>query len=94
MINRMPEGFVCWSADGLEMIKSNVGDLGNDDNPILAALHEPMSVQARIPGTPPIYFGQDFGSEYSESDDKRILDGLNSTLSDPSQMGKNLLIAV
>jgi hypothetical protein len=90
----MPEGFVCWSADGLEMIKSNVGDLGNDDNPILAALHEPMSVQARIPGTPPMYFGQDFGSEYSESDDKRILDGLNSTLSDPSQMGQNLLIAV
>ena len=90
----MPEGFVCWSADGLEMIKSNVGDLGNDDNPILAALHEPMSVRARIPGTPPMHFGKDFGSEYSESDDKRILDGLNSTLSDPSQMGKNLLIAV
>ena len=90
----MPDGFVCWSADGLEMIKSNVGDLGNDDNPILAALHEPMSVQARIPGTPPMHFGQDFGSEYSESDDKRILDGLNSTLSDSSQMGKNLLIAV
>ncbi len=94
MINQMPEGFLCWSADGLEMIKSNVGDLGNDDNPILEALHEPMSVQAWIPGTPPMHFGQDFGSEISESDDKRILDGLNSTLSDPSQLGKNLLIAV
>ena len=80
MDSQMPQGYVCWSANGMEMIKSNVGDLGIDDNPILAALHEPMSLRARIPGSPTKYYGQDFGSADSESDDVRILHGLNSTL--------------
>jgi hypothetical protein len=94
MDEQLPQGFVCWSADGLEMIKSNVGDLGVDDNPILAALHEKMSVRAMVPGSDPTYFAQDFGSKFSVSDDARILKGLDLTIGDAKEMGSNLLIAV
>lgn len=94
MNEQFPPGYVCWSADGLEMIKSNVGDFGADDNPVLAALHEKMLVSARVPGSPPKHFGQVFGSAYSDADDAEILKGFNSTISDPTEFDSNLLIAV
>lgn len=38
----MPNGFVCWTPDSIELIKSNVGDLDETQNFILMAVHEPM----------------------------------------------------
>jgi hypothetical protein len=52
-----------------------------------------MSVKAMIPGSPPKYFGQEFGGAFSDSDDARILEGLNSTIGDSNQLNSNLLIA-
>ena len=43
----IPKGFVCWNTDGIELIKSNVGELGVTDNFILAAVHEPMSFKVK-----------------------------------------------
>ena len=38
----MPNGFVCWTPDGIELIKDNVGELDETENFILMAVHEPM----------------------------------------------------
>ena len=45
--NDLPEGFVCWTPDGMELVRSNVGDISPTENFILEAIHEPMSFKVR-----------------------------------------------
>ena len=91
----MPEGFVCWSADGLEMIKSNVGELLDEvnDNSILAATHESMFVKAKIEGQARPYFETWVDNDLPTIDND-LMEAINKTITDPDQMRHNLLIAV
>ena len=89
----MPNGFVCWSPAGLEMIKSNVGELLNEDNSILAATHEPMFVSAKIEGQPRQHF-ETWVDNNSPSIDNDLMAAINKTIADPNQLQNNLLIAV
>ena len=91
----MPEGFVCWSAAGLEMIKSNVGELLDEvnDNSILAATHESMFVKAKIEGQVRPYF-ETWVDNDSLTIDNDLMEAINKTITDPDQMRHNLLIAV
>ena len=91
----MPEGFVCWSATGLEMIKSNVGELLDEvnDNSILAATHESMFVKAKIEGQVRTYF-ETWVDNDSPTIDNDLMEAINKTITDPDQMRHNLVIAV
>ena len=90
----MPIGFVCWDADGLELIRSNVGDLSHEDNSILSATHEPVTVRVKMQGTEFPKFDENFIGDNDEFTEEKLLEAINNVITDPTAMSRNLLIAV
>lgn len=93
----MPKGYVCWNTDGIQIIKHNVGVLQDDDDYLLAALHQTMQVTQEVGDLQLIDRPEAFVKLFRGSDkvaDVDLLNAISDQFSDRGKAQQNLLISV